>query len=159
MPTRWTSVRTLLCGTRQLEFGLPNGRKSPSTPPPGSCPTPNGCLAVTMGLVRTPQGHQQSSWRTPVLKPSSNSTFPEAWITEPATDPRFIHIDKWFKNKIKIAYLVTAISPKPDVNDSIIPPTTIVPFGNIVVGPHFPSFLLCNVVVKFRSSCRIKYSS
>ena len=69
-----------------MEFGLPNGRKSPSTPPPGSCPTPNGCLAVTMGLVRTPQGHQQSSWRTPVLKPSSNSGLPIAWITAPATD-------------------------------------------------------------------------
>ena len=39
-----------------------------------------------MGLVRTPQGHQQSSWRTPVLKPSSNFGLPIAWITAPATD-------------------------------------------------------------------------
>ena len=92
MPTRWTSVRTLLCGTRRLEFGLPSGRKSPSTPPPGSCPTPNGCLAVTMGLVQTPQGHQQSSWRTPVLKPSSNSSLSIAWITALATDAS---LKKW----------------------------------------------------------------
>ena len=43
-------------------------------------------LTLTKGLVRTLQGHQQSSWRTPVLKPSSNSGLPYAWITAPATD-------------------------------------------------------------------------
>ena len=32
--------------------------------------------------------NQQSSCRTPVLQPSSNSTVPEAWITAPATDAR-----------------------------------------------------------------------
>ena len=47
-------------------------------------------LTLTKGLVRTPQGHQQSSWRTPVLKPSSNSGLPYAWITAPATDASLI---------------------------------------------------------------------
>ena len=33
-----------------------------------------------------PKGDQQPPGRTPVLKPSSNSTKSLAWITEPATD-------------------------------------------------------------------------
>ena len=53
---------------------------------PGVMPRHIRALTLTKGLVRTPQGHQQSSWRTPVLKPSSNSGLPIAWITAPATD-------------------------------------------------------------------------
>ena len=53
---------------------------------PRVMPRHTRALTLTKGLVRTPQGHQQSSWRTPVLKPSSNSGLPYAWITAPATD-------------------------------------------------------------------------
>ena len=38
--------------------------------------------------MRSPQGHQQPLDRTPVLKPSSNSIVPVAWITGPAPDSR-----------------------------------------------------------------------
>ena len=40
--------------------------------------------------IGAPQGHQQPPKRTPVLKPSSNSNVPVAWITEPTMDSRYI---------------------------------------------------------------------
>ena len=47
-------------------------------------------LAISDFKVARPlQGHQHSSWRTPVLKLSSNSTVPVAWIVEPSTDSQF----------------------------------------------------------------------
>ena len=42
---------------------------------------------LTPSLVRTLVQHVTQCSRTPVLKPSSNSGLPIAWITEPATDP------------------------------------------------------------------------
>ena len=42
---------------------------------------------LTPSLVRTLVQRVTQCNRTPVLKPSSNSSLPNAWITEPATDP------------------------------------------------------------------------
>ena len=43
-------------------------------------------LDISDSKVAQPlQGRQQSSWRTPVLNPSSNSIVPVAWIIEPDT--------------------------------------------------------------------------
>ena len=36
------------------------------------------------------QGHQQSSWWTPVLKPSSNPTILVVWVTKPTADSQYI---------------------------------------------------------------------
>ena len=62
-----------------------------------------GALAFTKGYVQTPQGHQQSSWRTPVLKPSSNSGLPIAWITAPATDAS---LKVYMYRKVKMSIVV-----------------------------------------------------
>ena len=42
---------------------------------------------LTPSLVRTLVQRDTQCSRTPVLKPSSNSSLPFAWITGPATDP------------------------------------------------------------------------
>ena len=77
-----TGVTLLLdAGTLACYQQSPEGYTSPRV-----MPRHIRALTLTKGLVRTLQGHQQSSWRTPVLKPSSNSGLPIAWITAPATD-------------------------------------------------------------------------
>ena len=44
-------------------------------------------LVISYSKVMRPlKGHQQCSWRTPVLKPTSNFSVPVAWITAPTTD-------------------------------------------------------------------------
>ena len=60
------------------------------------CPhTAPGVMASPKGLTRLTSGIVQTLWRpfltsrlVPVLKPSSNSVLPVAWITKPATDLR-----------------------------------------------------------------------
>ena len=54
---------------------------------PRTNPHPQGGLKLILGKVLPPQGHQQPP-RTPVLKPSSDSTIPIAWITKPAMDSK-----------------------------------------------------------------------
>ena len=45
---------------------------------------------MTTGVVRTLVADHMSTTRVPGFKPSSNSTIPEAWITDPATESWFV---------------------------------------------------------------------
>ena len=56
-----------------------------TTPPPGPTRTSWG-VGSDPWLGAAALRAQAASGRTPVLKPSSNSTVPVAWITEPAMD-------------------------------------------------------------------------
>ena len=61
----------------------PNRTSSDNLATPGS---PRVSM-LTPSLVRTLVQRDTQCSRTPVLKPSSNSSLPVAWITGPATDP------------------------------------------------------------------------
>ena len=61
----------------------PNRTSSDNLATPGS---PRVSM-LTPSLVRTLVQRDTQCSRTPVLKPSSNSSLPFAWITGPATDP------------------------------------------------------------------------
>ena len=61
-----------------------------TTPSPEPTRAPGGLILI-LGWVQPPQGHQQPPGRTPVLKPSSNSTVPVTWFIKPATDFRLEH--------------------------------------------------------------------
>ena len=54
---------------------------------PRTNPRPQGGLVLIQGQMRPPQGHQQPPRRTPILKPSSNSSLALALITGSATSP------------------------------------------------------------------------
>ncbi len=60
---------------------------------------------LTPGLARTPVQHVTGRSRTPVLKPSSDSSLPVAWITGPATDPSWM---RWLQSPY-LTYLTRKI--------------------------------------------------
>ena len=63
--------------------------------------------------MQSPQGFQQPPGRASILKPSSNSTVPVAWITEPTTDSRcgnFVFNVNFQGQKLKI--IPVSMDPK-----------------------------------------------
>ena len=61
---------------------------------------------LTPSLVRTLVQRVTRCNRTPVLKPSSNSSLPNAWITEPATDPSW---EEW--SQLRLINRLQRVSP------------------------------------------------
>ena len=100
---RYTSLRTVLCGTRlvglwstylEQEPPLVAGTLACFQHPPGGYTAPRvsarpmGSANLTTGLVRTLWLSETDLHRAPVLKTSSKSGLPIAWITGYATIPQ-----------------------------------------------------------------------
>lgn len=84
-PTHGRDPTTARGGRFEL-LGFPSGPIRASLVNLGVPGSPRPSI-LTPSLVRTPIQHDAGCSGTPVLKASSNSSFPVAWITGPATDP------------------------------------------------------------------------
>ena len=71
---------------RREHFELLDVSPGPNRTSSDNLATP-GSPMLTPSLVRTMVQRDTQCSRTPVLKPSSNSSLPFAWITGPATEP------------------------------------------------------------------------
>ena len=64
--------------------------------------------------MQSPEWYQQPPWRTPVLKPSSNSSLAIALITESATSPSL-------KILLYVLQIFQNIESTSDTNTNVIP--------------------------------------